>query len=133
MGRDYRKIKAFQLADDLVILIYKYTKKFPKEELFGLTSQTRRAAVSIPANIAEGATRESKKRYLQFLYFAMGSMSELEYYIHLSRNLGYLDKNDYEVLESKRKQTAGKLYRLMESVKKETKGSGCHVILGHES
>lgn len=120
MGRDYRKIEAYQLADDLVIQIYQATKKFPRDELFGLISQARRAAVSVPANIAEGATRRSKKEYLQFLYTAMGSMAELEYYVQLSKRLNYVNEKEHETLESKRRLAAGKLYRLAESVEKET-------------
>lgn len=119
MGRDFRKIDAFKLADKLVITLYGMTKEFPKEELYGLTSQMRRAAVSIPSNIAEGATRKSKKEYLRFLYIAMGSMSELEYHIHLCRELKYLNESDHAVLEEQRKNAAGKLYRLTEAVQKE--------------
>jgi len=71
MGRDYTKIRAWQLADELALLVYKMTKKFPKSEVWGLTSQMRRAAVSVPANIVEGSARKSKKEYLQFLYVAI--------------------------------------------------------------
>jgi four helix bundle protein len=81
MSRDYHKLKVFQAAHELVKKIYKITKGFPKEELFGLISQMRRAAVSIPANIAEGSARKGKKEYIQFLFNALGSASELEYYI----------------------------------------------------
>jgi len=119
MGRDYRKIEAYQLANDLVLSIYKATKKFPKEELFGLTVQMRRAAISIPANIAEGATRKSKREYLRFLYVAKGSMAELEFFITISKSLGYLNDNDYQELERKRNKAGGKLYRLVVSVEKE--------------
>ena len=64
--RDYRKIDAWKLADDLTVAIYQLTRVFPKEELYGLTSQLRRAACSVPANIAEGSARESQKEYLHF-------------------------------------------------------------------
>ena len=66
--RDYTKIKAWQKADDLTVAVYDVTKSFPREEVYALTSQIRRASYSVPANIVEGATRESKKDYLHFLY-----------------------------------------------------------------
>ena len=66
--RDYTKIKAWQLADDLTVAIYQSTRSFPKDEIYSLTSQLRRAAYSVPANIAQGSSRESKKDYLHFLY-----------------------------------------------------------------
>lgn len=66
--RDYTKIKAWQLADDLTVAVCRSTQSFPKEEVYSLTSQLRRAAYSVPANIAEGPSRESKKDYLHFLY-----------------------------------------------------------------
>ena len=66
--RDYKKIKAWQLADDLTVAIYERTRSFPREELYGLTSQLRRASYSVPANVVEGASRESKRDYLHFLY-----------------------------------------------------------------
>jgi len=68
--RDYTKIEAWKLADDLTVAMYERTKSFPKEELYGLTSQIRRDAYSVPANIAEGSSRESKRDYLYFLYVA---------------------------------------------------------------
>jgi four helix bundle protein len=67
MDRDYTKIKAWQLSDELALLVYKTTEKFPKSEILGLTSQMRRAFVSVPANIVEGSARKSKNEYLQFL------------------------------------------------------------------
>jgi len=68
---------------------YLLTKSFPKEELYGITSQIRRASVSVPSNIAEGAARSSDKEFIQFLYISLGSLSELETQILLSRDLGY--------------------------------------------
>lgn len=116
--RNYRNIKAFQLADQLCVAIYKITKKFPKEERYGLISQIRRAAVSIPTNIAEGTGRKYGKVYINFLYVAIGSMSEVEYLLNLSFSLGYLDNAYYLVLEKKRKEAARVLMGLIKSVEK---------------
>jgi four helix bundle protein len=82
--RHYRKIEAWKLADDLTVVVYERTRSFPKDELYGLTSQLRRASYSVPANIVEGSSRESKKDYLHFLYIARGSLSEAQYFIHLA-------------------------------------------------
>src|SRR5437870_13646714 len=90
MGRDFTKIKAWQLADDLAVLVYKVTRQFPREEIYALTSQLRRAASSVPANIAEGANRSSKKDYAHFLSVASGSLAETRYFLHLSKRLGYV-------------------------------------------
>ena len=89
--RDYTKIKAFNIADDFVVDIYKHTKCFPKEERYGLTSQIRRAAVSVPSNIAEGASRRHKRDYLHFLYISRGSLAEAGYLLHLSNRLDYIN------------------------------------------
>ncbi len=77
--RDFHKIVAWQKADDLTVEVYKVSKLFPREEVYSLTSQIRRAAYSVPSNIAEGASRNSKKDYLHFLYVARGSLSEVAY------------------------------------------------------
>ncbi|MBN1965459.1 MAG: four helix bundle protein [Anaerolineae bacterium] len=98
--RDFRKIVAWQKADDLAVQVYEATKGFPTEERFGLTSQMRRAAVSVAANIAEGSGRQYLKEFLNFLHIARGSLAEVEYYIHLARRLGYLDDNQAELLAS---------------------------------
>jgi len=117
--RDYKKIIAYQLADELALSVYSITKKFPKDELYGLTSQIRRASVSIPANIVEGARRASKKEYLQFLYISQSSLSEVEYYIHLAYKLNYIDDAEYNKLNDQCSKTFSKLYGLIESVRKE--------------
>lgn len=121
MARDFRNIRAWQFADDLTVLVYSKTKKFPKEELYGVTSQIRRAAVSVPTNIAEGASREHKREYLHFLYVARGSLSETEYLLHLSRRLEYFDDADYHELNKLREDTGKLLHGLIRSVKSETK------------
>ena len=78
--RDYTKIEAWKLADDLTVAVYERTRAFPREEIYGLTAQLRRASYSVPANIVEGASRESKRDYLHFLYIARGSLSETQYF-----------------------------------------------------
>ncbi|MBN1805342.1 MAG: four helix bundle protein [Sedimentisphaerales bacterium] len=119
MPRDFKNIKAWQYADDLALLVYSKTKSFPKEELYGITSQLRRAVVSIPTNIAEGASREHKKEYLYFLYIAKGSMAEVEYLLHLSKRIGYFKKDEYIQIEELRKEGAKTLHGLIKAVSKE--------------
>ena len=82
--RDHTKLRAFELADEVVLLIYRATVEFPKQEIYGLTSQMRRAAISVPSNIVEGCTRESQSEYLGFLEIAFGSLRELHYQLGLS-------------------------------------------------
>ncbi len=88
----YRNLIAWQKAKALVIEIYKSTRNFPKDEQYGLTSQMRRAAISVPSNIAEGRGRHSRKELLQFLYQARGSLLELENQVDIARYLGYLPR-----------------------------------------
>jgi len=87
--RDHKKLRAFELADEVVILVYELTRDFPKEEIYGLTAQTRRAAVSVTSNIVEGCARESQMEYFRFLEIAYGSLRELDYQISLAVKLGY--------------------------------------------
>ena len=94
----FEKIIAWQKANQFVLLVYKITKKFPNEELYGLTSQFRRAAVSIGANIAEGYKKLSKADKLRFLNISEGSLAECENYIILSRELKYIDDDEYNLL-----------------------------------
>jgi four helix bundle protein len=118
--RDYTKISAWKLADDLTVALYERTRTFPHEELYGLTSQLRRAAYSVPANIAEGSSRESKRDYLHFLYIARGSLAETQYFIHLARRLGYLEMTDAEKFIGLTKQTFACLHGLIQAVEKES-------------
>jgi len=89
--RDHRKLKAFQLADALVLAVYRATKAFPRDEQFGITSQLRRAAVSVTANIVEGSARSSEKDYVKFLGIAFASLREVGYLIELAGKLAYLE------------------------------------------
>lgn len=101
----YRKLIAWQKADELAFQIYQITKEFPSEEKFGLVSQMRRAALSVAANIAEGYTRKSKKDKVHFYNIAQGSLTEIEYYLDFSRRLSYLPENKYRELMGLRSET----------------------------
>ena len=102
--KTHKDLEIWQLGIELVTQIYKMTSNFPKEELYGLTSQMRRCSVSIPSNIAEGAARNSKKEFLQFLYFSLGSLSELETQLIISKNLGFLNNPNFELIEKLRRK-----------------------------
>ena len=93
----HKDLEVWQLGMDLVEKIYKVTKSFPKEEQYGLTSQMRRSAISIPSNIAEGAARKGNAEFIQFLYIALGSLSELETQFLIAQRLNYLD--DISILD----------------------------------
>src|ERR1041384_6157443 len=101
--RDYTKIKAWQLADDLTVAVYRSTQSFPRDEMYSLTSQLRRSAYSVPANITEGSSRDSKKDYLHFLYIARGSLSEAQYFVHLAQRLDYLALEEANALRQQAK------------------------------
>lgn len=118
MPRDYTKIKTWQLADQLALSVYEATKKFPKSEMWGLTSQMRRAAVSVPANIVEGSARKNRNEYLQFLYIAMSSLAELSYYIRLTKELEYLDAKTYEGLWANAQESLRTLQGLISYIEK---------------
>ncbi len=91
MLRSYKDLKTWQRSYELCLEIYKITKGFPKEEIYGLTSQIRRAAVSVPCNVAEGYGRKTTPEYIRSLYIAYGSTCELETQVLLSGDLGYID------------------------------------------
>ncbi|MBC8277622.1 MAG: four helix bundle protein [FCB group bacterium] len=97
----YTNLIAWQKSYEFTLAIYKVTKSYPKEETFGLTSQIRRAVASIPANIAEGKMRESDKEFKRFLFIARGSMAEVEVWLKLSFDLGYIDESAYDGLRNR--------------------------------
>lgn len=96
--RDFRDIKAWHKAHALVLAVYEATARLPSEERYGLTSQRRRAATSIPANIAEGCGRNGDAELRRFLLIAIGSASELEYFLLLARDLRFIRESDYAPL-----------------------------------
>jgi len=115
--RDHAKLKAFHLADDLTLTIYNATKSFPREEQFGLTSQMRRAAVSIASNIVEGCARRTENDYLRFLDMAFGSLRELQYQVSLAQRLGYCRGEDGKTLDGKCTETSKVLAALIRSLR----------------
>lgn len=100
MADNYRNLIAWQKARSLALDIYRCTRKFPKDEIFGLSSQMRRAAVSVPSNIAEGKGRHSHREFVQFLFHARGSLLELETQISIAGELEYIDRPAFDRLES---------------------------------
>jgi four helix bundle protein len=115
--RDHTKLRAFELADEVAILIYRETLGFPKEEMYGLISQMRRAAVSVPSNIVEGCARESQAEYLRFLEIAFGSARELHYQFSLARRLGYTNESNVDECDSKMMETEKVLSALIRSMR----------------
>ena len=122
--RDHTQLRAFELADEVVMLVYRTTAGFPKEELFGLTSQIQRAAaVSVPSNIVEGCARGSAAEYLRVLNIAFGSLRELHYQVHLSKDLGFLRNEDSSLLEPKVVETEKVLNGLIRALRDNVKPS----------
>ena len=115
MKRAHHNLEAWQQALKLVKTIYSATSTFPKSELYGLTSQMRRAAVSIPSNIAEGSARNTTPEFLRFLYIARGSLAELETQLLIARDLGYL--KDAEAPKNELYQVTALLDGLIKSLK----------------
>ena len=99
--KDFHELQVWQKAHQLTLAIYRVTAPFPREELFGLTSQIRRACSSIPANLAEGCGRTGDADFSRFCSIAMGSASELEYHLLLGRDLGLIKPKDYQELSQR--------------------------------
>ena len=95
--RNHKDLDVWKKSMELTTRIYELTKLFPKDELYGITSQIRRASVSVPANISEGAARNSLKEFIQFLHISLGSLSELETEILIAKNIGYMDNYDENI------------------------------------
>ncbi len=117
--RDHRKLRAFELADALVLSIYAATKTFPKDEQFGLTSQLRRSAVSTASNIVEGCARASHADYVRFLDMAFGSAREVEYQLTIAGRLGYMTPEIATQISQQADETAKVLAGLLRSLRSE--------------
>jgi len=114
--KPYKKILAWQRGYQLVLETYKTTEHFPKEERYGITSQLRRTVVSVVANIVEGRAKKSEKDFLRYLNIAKGSLWECEFFLELSRDLGYLNPEEFERLNELQAKTAFLLYKFTESI-----------------
>ena len=115
--RAHKKLDVWQESVALATMVYQVTDKFPKSESFGLTSQMRRAVVSVPSNIAEGAARTSPKEFAQFLNIAGGSLSELDTQIEIVRNLAYITTESKQALDDRISSISRKLAGLIRKVK----------------
>ncbi|MEQ8523763.1 four helix bundle protein [Gracilimonas sp.] len=113
----FKELSVWNKAVDLATDVYSYTKNFPSEEKYGLTSQIRRSVVSISSNIAEGAGRKSKKEFKHFLNIAYGSGSELETQLLIARNLGFINNENYEALSEMITEIQKMIYSLSNSLK----------------
>jgi four helix bundle protein len=118
MLKNYKELKVWQKAYQLCLEVYRITKAFPKEEVYGLTSQIRRAAVSVPSNIAEGYGRKTRGEYVQALYVAYGSNCELETQILLSGDLGFIEAKFFTQLQERVEEVERMLKRLIKSLEK---------------
>ncbi|PIZ15393.1 diversity-generating retroelement protein bAvd family protein [Candidatus Desantisbacteria bacterium CG_4_10_14_0_8_um_filter_48_22] len=116
-NKGYKKLKIWERAHVLATEVYKVTMGFPKEELYGITSQIRRAAFSVPLNITEGQASSSKKEFLSFLNIANRSLVETEYLLEACLALGFLGKQDYERLDVLRYETGILLYAFIKSLR----------------
>lgn len=115
--RDFRKYSIWQLSHELTLKIYKSTERFPKDEIYGLTSQIRRASTSIPTNISEGCGRDSDAEFNRFLSISLGPAHEVEYLILLAFDLNYIDANAYDELNSSINTIKRKIYTLKQKLK----------------
>ena len=113
----YERFRAWQACDQLVLAVYRATNRFPRHELYGLTSQARRAAFSAAANIAEGSAKQGRREFRRYLDIAMGSLSELSYTLQLSRKLGFLPDEQWRDLDRLRAHASRLTWALYEAVR----------------
>jgi four helix bundle protein len=119
MEKPHRNLEAWKQSMDLAVGVYRATETFASQETYGLTSQIRRAVVSVPSNIAEGAARQTKKEFSNFLHIAQGSLSELDTQIELARRLGFLHETSWLDLDSRMVQIDKMITGLMRHVAKK--------------
>lgn len=114
--KGYKKLIVWQKADELTYQIYLATKSFPKEEIYGITSQLRRAALSVPTNIVEGYGRQGSKELKQFINIALGSLAETEYLLDFSLKLGYFNQGSHNNLQDLRQEVGNLLWKFYKSL-----------------
>lgn len=114
---NFRELEVWKKSIELTTVYYQISKNYPKDELFGLTSQSRRSLVSIPSNIAEGAGRDSDKQFVQFLNISLASSFEFETQLLVAFNLNYLSETDYEAVYNELKHIQNMLVKLIHNYK----------------
>jgi len=124
LGHSYKDLIAWQKAKRLAVTVYRVSKGFPREEIYGMTSQVRRAAVSVASNIAEGQGRTTKGEFIQFLGHARGSLLELQTQLAIALDLGYLSAEAFDELEKLSGEVRALLNRLIESLQTRARGAG---------
>lgn len=112
----WQKLEVWKLSDDLAYRVYQVTKHFPKEEIYGLTSQLRRAALSIPTNIVEGYSRKGDKELSRFINISLGSLAETKYLLYFSHRLGYLKDSEYDDLREGYNKLGKLLWKFYEAI-----------------
>ena len=117
MVTDHRDLEVWKRSHQFTLDVYGATRGFPKDELYGLTSQLRRAAISIPANLAEGGARQSRREFLQFCYIARGSASEIAYLLLVADDLGILPSNAFAGLREECERISKMLTTLIKSLR----------------
>jgi four helix bundle protein len=122
--QDFRDLKVWQKAHELTLAVYRVTARFPREELYGIVSQLRRAAASVPANLAEGRCRRSDRDFGRFVSIALGSASETEYHLLLARDLGFIQAEPYAGLASQVEEVKRMLSALYDCLMSENPGVG---------
>ena len=115
--KNFKNLKVWQKGIELVVKVYRYSQKFPQEEIYGLTSQMRRSAISIPSNIAEGSGRSSDKDFNRFLDISLGSSFELETQIIIAHKLDFLSENEFEELNNMVREEQMMITGLQKSLK----------------
>jgi len=118
INKPHKKLDVWRKSIDLVQIIYDLTKSFPRDEIYGLAKQMRRAAISIPSNIGEGAARQTKREFVQFLHMAQGSLSELDTHLEISKRLNYLKEENLQLISSLMNEIDKMITGLIKSLKK---------------
>ncbi|MGD0340950.1 MAG: four helix bundle protein [Bacteroidales bacterium] len=118
MSHPWKDLIVWQKSHELVLEVYRLTSCFPENEKFGLIQQIRRSASSIPANIVEGKSKKTDKEFASFLYNSRGSLEETRYHLLLSKDLEYIDKNQYDKLENLAKEVSFLLNKLISTITK---------------
>jgi four helix bundle protein len=121
MEKPHKKLDVWKLSMDLATQAYQETRNFPKEEGYGLTAQIRRAAVSIPSNIAEGAGRQTKREFANYLHMAQGSLSELDTLLELVVTIGYLTRDKWSALDQRMERVDKMLSGLIRHQRRESR------------